>query len=174
MTKRVFVSVDLPPRVKEYLRSIQNPEIYWIKWMPPANFHITLNFLGDLNDVRIREAEAVLEEISAQSKPFAIRLSRLAASRDMLWLLPDEEPNLVNLQGELKNQLRGARIGKRERRSFQPHVLMARSKTGRNMRQVIDNFAPQEFAVDRINLYESRLTPGAATHILIKSLNLTS
>lgn len=172
MTKRVFVSVDLPPAVKEYLRSIQKPEIYWIKWMAPSNFHITLNFLGDLNDMRIREAEAVLREISAQFKPFPVRLSRLASSRDMLWLLPDEEPNLVSLQAELKDTLRGARIGKRERRRFQPHVLLARSKTGRNMRQVIDNFTPQEFTVDRINLYESRLTPGAATHILIQSFAL--
>lgn len=173
MTKRCFVSIDLPPKIKDYLTRLQRPDIYWIKWMKPANYHITLNFLGDLNAARINAVREVLTEAAASSKPFTINLSRLEPSRDMLWLLPEEKPDLIELVDELKDQLRGARIGKRERRSYMPHILLAKSKTGRNMRPIIKNFEPQEFEVDKIHLYESELTPGAATHRLIQSFPLS-
>lgn len=170
---RCFVSIDLPAKIKDYLTRLQRPDIYWIKWMRPANYHITLNFLGDLNAARINAAREVLTEVSAFRQPFTLNLSRLETSRDMLWLLPDEAPTLTALQDELKGKLRGARIGKRERRSYLPHILLAKSKTGRHMRPVIENFEPQEFGVDKIHLYESELTPGAATHRLIQSFALT-
>ena len=169
MVKRCFVSIDLPREVKDYLGRLARPDIYWIKWTKTGNYHITLNFLGDLNPQRVSETEAVLAEVSPYFKPFALRLSQLETSRDMLWLLPDDGSVLTDLQDELKVRLRGARIGKRERRGYMPHVLLARSKTGRNMQQVIENFEPKEFTVDKINLYESELTPGSATHRLIKS-----
>lgn len=169
---RCFVSINLPPKIKDYLTRLQRPDIYWIKWMKPGNYHITLNFLGDLNAARINAAREVLTEVSAFHKPFTLNLSRLETSRDMLWLLPDEAPTLTELQDELKDKLHDARIDKRERRSYMPHILLAKSKTGRNMRQVIKNFEPQEFEVDKIHLYESELTPGAATHRLIESFVL--
>ena len=172
MTKRCFVSIDLPKNVKDYLASKTRPDIYWIKWTSPANYHITLNFLGELKEERIAESQTVLGQISQFYKPFTLKLAELKTSQDMLWLLPEKSDTLGELQTELKKELRGARVGMRERRSYVPHVMLARSKTGRAMQQVIENFQPVEFTVDRINLYESELTPGSATHTLIESFPL--
>ncbi len=172
MTKRVFVSIDLPAETKEYLGRLARHDIYWIKWVKPDNFHITLNFLGDLGQERIDETKSILAELAANYQPFTIRLAEVTCSRDMLWLLPEENETLVQLQDDLKDRLKGARLGKRERRSYMPHILLARSKTGRHMRPVIENFAPREFTADKINLYESELTPGSATHRLIESFPL--
>jgi len=172
MDKRCFVTIDLPEGVLDYLGRLARRDIYWIKWIKEQNFHITLNFLGDLDEDRIAEAKDILAEIAASYQPFVIRLSSVTPSRDMLWLLPDENETLVNLQDDLKDRLKNARLGKRERRAYMPHILLARSKTGRNMRPVIENFAPREFTADKINLYESELTPGSATHRLIESFPL--
>lgn len=172
MEKRCFVSVDAPEEVKEYLGRLARRDIYWIHWTNPKNYHITLNFLGDLNSQRIGEAREVLREVSHMFSAFPLRLDKLEAHFDMLWLMPGQNEVLMRLQDELKDRLKNARLAKRERRSFTPHILLAKSKTGRNMKQVIDNYEPREFLVDKINLYESELTPGLATHRLIESFPL--
>jgi 2'-5' RNA ligase len=170
--KRIFVSIDLPPSIIDYLKTIQNHNVYWIKWMPAKNLHITLNFLGDLGKAEIEDAKQILADTVPYYQPFVLRLSGTRSERDMLWLVPEESDMLRDLQSELKNKLKNSRLGKRERRSYIPHVLLAKSKTGRNMIWQPKQFTPMEFAVDKINLYESRLTPGAATHILIQSFPL--
>ncbi len=172
LTKRIFVSVDLPTEVKDYLRSLQKSNIYWIKWMKPQNLHITLSFLGDLIDSKLAELKLILTEIAAAYHPFKLKFTDFHQERDMLWLLPEENQALSDLQQDLQKKFREQRLGKTERRHYAPHVLIAKSKTGRPMIWRPENFSPQEFEVDRINLYESKLTPDAATHILIQSFAL--
>ena len=64
MNKRIFTSIDLTHKIKQDISSLQNKGIYWIKWSPPENFHITLNFLGDLNDDEI----AVVKQVMASGR----------------------------------------------------------------------------------------------------------
>ena len=172
-TKRIFTSIDLPPGVKNYLQGLQNPQIRWIKWMSPDNFHITLNFLGDLDQSEIETAKQVLNDTIVFYKPFPIQIIQAQPERDMLWLILEVDENLYKLHRELLENFRAARIGKRERRSYAPHVLLGKSKTGRTMTWRPEEFVTQNFLVDRINLYESQLTPERATHILIQSFPMT-
>lgn len=170
--KRVFISVDLPTEVKNYLKGLQNRGIYWMKWIRAENLHMTLNFLGYLNASEIAEASEILKDLAAACSPFNLSLSKFKTHRDMLWLIPDKNDSLLNLQGDLKGRLEEAGLVKRERRGFSPHILFAKSKTGRRLAWQPENLTLQKFLVDRVNLYESRLTPGAATHILIQSFVL--
>lgn len=172
MTQRCFVSIDLPPSVKHYLSSLQNPGIYWIKWTKPGNMHITLNFLGDLNGQEIENAKKIISNVASQWSSFFVRQEQVRQERDMLWIMPGVSKEIDLLQEELRGQLKHSRLGKRERRSYQPHILLGKSKTGRFMKWKPENFKPIEFEVRSINLYESELTPGAATHRLIQSFAL--
>lgn len=172
MTKRIFVSIDLPPAAKEALKANQHPEIRWIKWMKLGNLHITLNFLGDLQEEQIETAKGVIQDVTPYYQPFRMSLVRTRAERDMLWLVPAENETLDKLQAELKAKFKEARLLKRERRPYLPHILYAKSKTGRPMLWQPEDFQPIEFVVDAVKLYESELTPGAATHRLIGSFSL--
>ncbi|MDP3740703.1 MAG: RNA 2',3'-cyclic phosphodiesterase [bacterium] len=172
MIKRIFVSIDLPREVREYFIRIQNPGIYWIKWMKSGNLHITLNFLGDLNSPQIENAKQVLLDVANLHSAFELTLDTVKQERDMLWIMPSRSSSVDDIAETLKERLKHARLGKRERRSFNPHVLLGRSKTGRYMKWKPENFKPVTFTVDKINLYESELTPGAATHRLIESFDL--
>ncbi len=170
--KRIFTSIDLPDQIRGQLRYLQRPEIRPVKWMKPDNFHITLNFLGEMNDQQIQEAVAILNDLSNQTERFALTLANFKAERDMLWLMPATYTKLFDLQDQLKVRFEDVKLGKRERRGYSPHILFAKTKTGRRFEWQMDNFQPLAYTVDRINLYESRLTPEAATHILIKSFPL--
>lgn len=171
-TKRCFVSIDLPPSIKEYLASLQKPGIYWIKWLKPQNMHITLNFLGDIDEREIANARLILSEVAGNHQAFLLELNQIKQERDMLWIMPSQSGEIDAIQDELKHRLKHSRLDKRERRSFQPHVLLAKSKTGRYMKWRPENFRPVGFEVDGLQLYESELTPGSATHRLIQSFAL--
>lgn len=140
--------------------------------MKPQNMHITLNFLGDINDLEIEHAQQILAEVAERHKTFSVNLDEVKQERDMLWIMPSHSVEIDSIQEELKSELKHSRLGKRERRSFEPHVLVAKSKTGRFMKWKPDNFQRIKFDVSSINLYESELTPGAATHRLIQKFNL--
>lgn len=173
MTRRIFVSIDLPVEAKEQLKLRQKHEVRWIKWMKLDNLHITLNFLGELNTDDIETAKSVIRDTVPYYQPFNLRIPGTRAERDMLWLVPAENNRLDELQAEFKAKFKEHRIGKRERHKYAPHILYAKSKTGRPMLWQPENWEPIEFTVDRINLYDSELTPGAATHRLIESFKLT-
>lgn len=172
--KRVFVSIDLPQNLKDYLKTRQNQKIHWLKWVKPQNLHLTLNFLGYLTGEEISETEKILEALASGQQAFVLKFAKLKTEREMLWLIPEKNEKLLLLQQALKEQLENTRLLKREKRLYTPHILLARSKTDRPINLKFDDFIPQEFSVDRINLYESQLTPGAATHILIKSFPLSN
>lgn len=170
--KRIFTSIDLPDFIKNQLKTVAKRDIYWIKWMKADNFHITLNFLGDLNANEVELATQVLQDTVSGYSEFELCLKEFRGERDMLWLLAEKNEIMERLRWDLRVQLKNAGVGKRERHGYVPHVLLAKSKTGRRMTWLPKNYEPLKFRVDRINLYESRLTPGAATHTLIQSFVL--
>ena len=169
MDKRIFVSVALPKAVKAYLKNLQQTEVRWIRWMKPENLHITLNFLGYLQEPEIAEVKEILVATVPGFAPFRLRLSALRPERDMLWLSPEESRPLLELHEELKNRFAEVRLGKRERREYHPHILLARSATGRKMTWQPQNFEPQEFQAESVGLYESELRPKGAIHTLLQS-----
>lgn len=126
MEKRIFLSIDLPQNIRDELHVRQQPEVRWIKWMKLGNLHITLNFLGELDDTEIELVKQVIVDTAPYYKPFQIRIAQTDAERDMLWLIPEESETLLELQKELKEKFRKSRIGKRERREYVPHILFAK------------------------------------------------
>jgi RNA 2',3'-cyclic 3'-phosphodiesterase len=172
MYKRVFISIDLPEDVRAYLKNRHRPEIRWVKWMNEQNYHITLNFLGQISDERQQEVLEIITRVSLNHSRFDLKISRGKIERDMYWLVPDPSPPLSAIQEELRQEFREAKIGKRERRRYIPHLLFAKSRTGRYMEELVADLTPQEFTVDAIHLYDSELTPGKATHTLIQSFPL--
>ena len=166
------MSIDLPPAVCEKLRQQQVPGVYWIKWMDVKNFHVTINFLGDLGPGKIEEAKEVLRAVTANFSRFPLTISGFDGKQDMLWAIFERSEVLQDLHDQLKEEFRSRRLMKSERRGFTPHVLIAKSKTGRKMTWRPEHFSPVNFEADRVCLYESELTPGAATHRIIESFPL--
>ena len=50
-----------------------------VAWVPPANLHLTLYFLGNQHDARLEDALASVEEAAAASVPFEVGLHGLGA-----------------------------------------------------------------------------------------------
>src|SRR3989338_83595 len=77
---RLFIAVELPEPVREELNQcvvklkVSEADIRWVK---TENFHVTLKFLGSVEEAKLSSVMDELEKISRRSKPFVARLSSL-------------------------------------------------------------------------------------------------
>ena len=55
---RLFVAVSLPPTIVQLLESLPRPESQHLRWTTPAQWHITLRFLGEVDEVEAVAAVA--------------------------------------------------------------------------------------------------------------------
>ena len=59
--KRLYVAIDLPDAIKELLVSL-NPHLPNVRWMKPEQIHLTLSFLGQVQET---EEEMFREKLAA-------------------------------------------------------------------------------------------------------------
>lgn len=133
---RTFLALELPDAVKSALRrQIERlarviPEV---RWVDPASLHLTLAFLGELDDTRLEAATQAAMVVASAHAPFTLRLANLgtfgsARSPRVIWVgLAGEQAQLLALRAALTDDL-AARGFPREERPFAPHLTLARIK----------------------------------------------
>ena len=133
---RTFLALELPDAVKAVLRRrIERlahalPEV---RFVDVAGLHLTLAFLGELDDERLAAATGAAEEAAKSHAPFTLRLASLgtfgsARSPCVIWVgLAGEVARLRALQATVADALE-ARGFAREARPFAPHLTLARIK----------------------------------------------
>lgn len=133
---RTFVALELDESLQRYLGEIIRrmvQDLSGLRWVDPAGIHLTLAFLGELNDQQLAEA-AHAAELSAQSIPsFEYRLSHpgiFGSPRQprVIWIGVEEPSgNLQLLHHKLNLEL--AQCGfEIDTRPFSPHLTLARIK----------------------------------------------
>ena len=133
---RTFIALELNESLQRYLGEIIHrmaqdlPDLHWVD---PVGIHLTLAFLGELNDQQLAEATRAAE-LSARSIPsFGYRLSHagiFGSPRQprVIWIGVEEPAgNLQLLHHQLNLELaqRGFEI---DTRPFAPHLTLARIK----------------------------------------------
>ncbi len=187
---RSFIAIELPEALREELGALQarlnvhRPPV--AKWVDPHSIHLTLKFLGNIAADRAGEIGRVMEEASTGIPPFHLWVKGLGAFPDMrrvqvVWVgLGGELVYLSQLQEQIESGL--ARLGfARERRSFTPHLTLARvrDQAATAERQAlglaIAGSGPgidYSFTVDRVSLMKSQLTREGAIHSRLHSAAL--
>jgi RNA 2',3'-cyclic 3'-phosphodiesterase len=101
-----------------------------VRWVDPADLHLTLCFLGEVPAAQIDAVSAALHGVVAGRPPFELRLGGFGAFPSMrrprvLWVGVEPAPALLALQRELSSELRGVGSA-REEPIFTPHITVAR------------------------------------------------
>ena len=79
---RAFLAVELPDALRQDLAALQatlRESGADVKWVEPANLHVTLKFFGEIDDTRIPSLSAALEPVLRPIVPFPIRFGGLGA-----------------------------------------------------------------------------------------------
>lgn len=141
-----------------------------IDWIPHANFHVTLNFIGNTAPEKVADIESVIREVAAICAPFSTSLRGLGAFPDdlhmrTLWVGVRNSRALRFVQRELKEALI-AKGFHQEDRDYVPHLTIGKTRKSRSARDLLSPYVRTQFGeVDGSNivLYSS-VMHGARPH----------
>jgi 2'-5' RNA ligase len=126
---RLFVGIDLPSELKLRL-SLLCSGVPGAKWVDPGNFHVSLRFIGEVDEGIAADIDAALAQIHAPRFPLSLAGVGHFGSGDkarMLWVGVEKSQALLHLHGKVESAL--MRIGvPPETRRYAPHVTLARLK----------------------------------------------
>jgi len=175
---RLFTGLELPPDIGQSL-SLLRGGLPGARWVEPENYHITLRFIGDIDDAVARDIASMLNQVSRRS--FELRLDGLdyfggRKPRAVIASIPSVPP-LMELQAEHERIMQ--RIGlEAEGRKYMPHVTLARLRDS-SSRQVADYLAERgpfrsaSFPVGRFVLYSARASVGGGPYVVEAAYPLT-
>ena len=159
--KRVFIAVNLPAQVRADIYELLSKNIPKgkCKIVEKENLHITMKFLGYLNDEKIEEVKNAIDKLKA--KPFEAIIEGLGHFNGrVIWLGVEQGGNeLIEISNQLNNLL------EIQDERFHPHITVARNKEMRRKEidELIHSLNEKKYSakifVDRIDLMLSNLTP---------------
>jgi 2'-5' RNA ligase len=129
---RTFLALELPGETAMQIADWRDRQFGPVgRAVPPANFHITLAFIGELSEGRLERLCLATDEWLAGAGPAGGKLllncTGYWAKPGIYWLGPDEWPEaLSQLAGKLR-QLATTAGARRDRNSFRPHVTLFRN-----------------------------------------------
>jgi 2'-5' RNA ligase len=177
---RLFTALEIPSNVAMHL-SLLKGGLPGARWIDPANYHVTLRFIGDIDGRTADEIAHALDRV--YRPPFTIRLSGLdcfASGRTphAIFARVEPTPALVELQAEHERIMQ--RIGlPAEGRRFIPHVTIARLR-GTPSAEVArwlaehGDFRGPSFDVDRFVLYSSKASVGGGPYLVEEAYPLAA
>ena len=168
---RLFTGLEVPLAVRSKLQALRGG-LPGARWIDPENYHITLRFLGDIDNRMADEIDSQLAE--SRRAPLEITLTGLESfggSKPRAIIAKAQlTPQLAETQAEQERQVR--RLGlEPETRKFTPHVTLARLR-GANPFDVADflagqaRFETQRFTAQRIVMYSSRASTGGGPYVV--------
>ncbi len=183
--KRTFIAIDIPlnDHVSKILDEFRNDlGKERIKWVDPGQYHITLQFLGDIDDSLINSVNRSLHKISGRCSGFCLKLKEFGvfgnpANPRVLWMGLVQSKELEILGNAVDEEMRMLGFKKPDK-PFSPHLTIGRIKflKGRRvLKEWIDKYRYTEFQeinVREIILYESILKSAGPEYIAIKRHSL--
>jgi len=142
-----------------------------LRWEAPANYHVTLAFLGWTGiDAIGSVCDALLAAISGQER-ITFRTTRLGAfpsldKASVLWAGIEDGAPLGRLAQSVGEAMAGLGFS-RDTRAYVPHVTIARLREPRAIREVVLPMAEQMFGdtrIDAVTLFESETKSSGSVH----------
>lgn len=181
---RLFTALDLPVYARTWLGTLSDTRLAGARWLNPESLHLTLNFIGEVDDDLLDDLLDALDTV--QAAPFPLQLagvgrfppSEQKAAR-VLWAGVMPNKPLMRLQADTAAAIQGAGFPLDDPiKPYTPHVTLARMKPGRTPRELnaylrrhADAQVPA-FTVGAFHLYRSDLSPKGAVYTLIETFPL--
>ena len=185
MSARTFIALELSESLKEGILALTEElsgRGVRASWARRSTLHLTLKFLGDVEETSLREIVAAVARASSRVSAFSFQTRSLGAFPStrrprVLWLGIEPQDELLALHEAVESEL--ADLGfPRERRRFHPHLTIGRIREPRaeSIQEILDELvAPEErVEVKDTRVMRSTLRPGGAIHELVEAVPLDS
>lgn len=124
---RLFLAVELPEKVRKQLDEQLVPikkEYPQFTWVTPENFHVTIHFFGERNDVdRIKKRIKDLLWDQTIFYLYSFNLDVFVNHKLVVYLTFNREKKIEQLASRIKENFDGNKVNERK---FIPHLSLAR------------------------------------------------
>lgn len=192
---RVFIAINLPDNVKKALSGVisafrQANQGQPIKWVESDLLHITMHFLGELEEADVKRVEEILTQTVLKYPKVKLKLENLGGFPNLV------TPKIIFVKAK---ELSGVQIAKMqneisrkliinnfqiEDRNWVPHITIGRVKGDltreigekgraggiRGYQEVV--VEPIEWEVESVDLMESVLGPNGPTYKVLRKFDL--
>ena len=176
---RLFTGIEIPAEISLAL-SVFRGGLPGARWIDPENYHLTLRFIGDIDERMADDVTSILGE-RRQRAPLDITIDGLdsfgGGKPRAVFARTSGNGALNELQAEQERLLRQVGLAP-ETRKFTPHVTLARLKNVSPI-DVADyiatrgHFPKLTFTASRFVLYSSRASVGGGPYVIEAAYSLS-
>lgn len=186
MKIRTFIAIDIPENIKEKIFEVEKELIKscgeGVKWEGKEKFHITLKFLGDVNENAIDSIYNVLSENLNGFGRFPLIYKGLGCFPDLkrprvIWVgCEDPSGKLSELQKIVEKKM--SELGfEKEDKKYHPHITLGRVKNSKNIFNLIKkieniNFESEPGEVAEVLIMKSDLKPSGSVYTVLRKIKL--
>jgi len=182
---RSFIAVDIPGDVRDKLDrlidKLKNSQAD-VKWVKSKSIHITLKFLGDVEEIRFSKIKEIMENVAENIQPFTVSIEGTGAFPNdrrprVLWVgVQKGSETLIRLSADLDSRLTPLGF-EPEKRSYSPHLTLGRIRSPKKIDTVIEmvhsmTFQAGDFLNENILLMGSDLRPDGAVYTILEKIKL--
>jgi len=182
---RTFIAITLNSEIKQELAKLQSAlkqSQADVKWVNPENIHLTLKFLGEINDEQAAQVKETLDKIAPQFKPYEISISGIGAFPKLdhprsVWVgIGNGKDQTKKIAQAIEDEL--SKLGfQKDDREFKSHLTIGRVRSPKNKQELKTklqtlNFKPQTLNVQHITFYKSTLTREGPIYTALHKIQL--
>lgn len=184
MQYRLFFAFPVPPEITKRIASLQTGlkerlNGSKITWTSPETFHVTVHFLGSVDDTKLPAIVRMAALTARRQSAFFYTLNRLDvfpnffSARVLTLSLMGGDPTSQEIHFQLLRGLQQLRITV-NRRPWMPHITLGRIKSRlTNVRLPDVVVPPATWPITSIDLMSSELRPEGAVYTKLESFSLT-
>ncbi len=186
MSIRSFIAINLSENAKKGLFKIEGSlknilNHSKVNWVKRENFHITLRFLGNIEEKQIDILKNALSSLFSNYERFELNFHNFGVFPGIkrpriLWVGSDYISPFQKLYKGFNEVIED--LGFPEDKPFLPHITLGRIKYMHKrdldgLREFIDTFSVSyKEKVEKVDLMKSELTPGGPIYTVIESFYL--
>jgi len=177
-TIRTFIAIEIDPTHKQkltHLISTLKQSDSDVKWVNGTQMHLTLKFLGNIEETKVQEISDALTSIANSTREFTITLSNIgtfpnAKRPRVIWIGVNKGKNKLKLlAGQIETELEKLGFPK-ETRDFKSHLTLGRVRSPKNLQNLTKLLTEVSFQsesaikINKLILFQSTLTPKGAIY----------
>lgn len=174
---RLFTAIELPESVRVRLTLLQGG-VPGARWSPAENLHLTLRFIGEVDEAQANDIDDMLAAIRAPAFDLTLKGAGEFGGRDphALWIGVAPNEVLMRLAAKIESALQRMGLAA-ETRKYAPHVTLARLRDApiakvREFLSAHASFDSGPLAVRRFALYSSYPSSNGSLYRLERTYTL--
>jgi 2'-5' RNA ligase len=181
---RTFIALNLDGSLLESIKKVIEKlasSKAGVKWVAPQNVHLTLKFLGNVEEARLPDIYAACERAASGSEPMELEIRQLGCFPNskrprVVWLgIEKDSEALIQLQNKVEHELELVGFPS-ENRKFTAHLTIGRVKGQQGISKLCqlieeeNNIFVGSMRADNFSVMKSRLLPSGPIYSELKAI----